>query len=116
MNRKGYPKLLIILLVVFVGLPLVLAVLRLADPGAVLIGLLAAAFVYRGLTMFLRYGRHVSERGALQEKSELSRTIHVQLVDERGMLLPCEERDRRMAEAYRNAGPRDVVVPVTRKA
>ncbi len=104
-----------ILAILSLLLPIVLAVMHLAPPAAVLIGLLLAYGFSRGHAMLGREKALEQFYGAENRNPNASRTIYVQLVDERGVLLPREECERRLAEARQNAGPRDIVVPVTRR-
>ncbi len=106
---------LAILIVLSILLPVVLAVLHVVPPSIVLVGLLLAYSLSRGYALLGRERVQEQLFGLEKRSSDASRTIYVPLIDEHGALLPREERERRLAEAQQNAGPRDVVVPVTKR-
>jgi len=105
----------LILITVCAVLPIILTFLGLWPPISIIAGLALSGFLGRGLAITGREISQQREDAVAAGGPETSHTIYVKLIDERGALLPKEEQDRRLAKAYEQAGPRDIVVPLKKK-
>ena len=110
-------RLFLILFALCLVLPILMSVLDVWGPGSVLLGACAAIAIGRGFGILSRDLAGQANDALFRPGSNTAgRTIYVTLINERGMLLPRHERERRLEEAYRSAGPRDTVVEITKKA
>ena len=95
-------------------LPIVLLAVGWAKPGVILWGFGAALLGLNVLRFVAREQALRQEQSLWDQRSNGARTIYVELFDANGGRLTKSEADRRLAEAYAKAGPRDTVIPLTK--
>ena len=105
----------LILITVCAVAPIILTFAGLWPPISIIAGLALSAFLSRGLAIAGWDISRQREDEVAAGGPDTSHTIYVELIDELGALLPKEEQERRLAKAYEQAGPRDVIVPVNRR-
>jgi hypothetical protein len=97
----------IVIVAIFIGIPLLVAIKSPALGGVLL--LVGTVIAYRAMRLLMNIKNESSIQ--INKEDSAGSTIFVQIVDEFGRDLPPAESEKRLVEARAKAGPRDVVVP-----
>lgn len=109
MDRSAQRKVMYIVMALAVGIPVVVSFWSL-EIGVPLL-LLGLFIVTRAARIGVARDFDPNAAIASRHRSETSRTVLVQIVDQFGRDLPPAEVERKLAEARAKAEPRDTIVP-----